>query len=185
MFEIKKTAFNVDEFNQIHFVCKALSNDQKHPFTTVVHVEWSKTGSRLIASDGKRLHVAEVKTRIYRGNYKPTITKEAISFGEPVDGITYPNWKNAVPEATVKKGTINLTAAGMSRNTDLSAGLSEAFRTLIKRTGEAVNLRYLDDLPKKEWKVSVQKKEQTVILLEQKDAARETFAVFTPLDKAA
>jgi hypothetical protein len=185
MFEIKRTAGNAEEFEQVQFVCKARSNNHKHLFTTVVHVEWSKTGSRLIASDGKRLHVAEVKRRINRGNYRPSVTKDVISFGEPVGGITYPNWRGVVPESVVKKGTINLVEAGMSRNTDLSAGLSVAFSTLMKKTGEVVNLRYLDDLPKKEWAVSIQKEKQTVILLEQKGAANETYAVFVPLEKAA
>ncbi|GHV82600.1 hypothetical protein AGMMS49991_11580 [Spirochaetia bacterium] len=185
MFEIRKTAFNADEFDRVQFVCKARLNDPKNPFKTIVHVEWSKTGSRLIASDGKRLHVAEVRQRINRGNYKPTITRDTISFGEPVEGIMFPNWKSVVPEVTVKKGTINLADAGMSRNTDLSAGLSVAFSTLVKKTGETVNLRYLDDLPKKEWAVSIQKEKKTVILLEQKGAATETYAVFVPLEKAA
>ena len=56
-FQIRR-AENPDEFERALFVCKARSVNAKHPFTSVVHVEWTRTGTRLVASDGQRLHVA-------------------------------------------------------------------------------------------------------------------------------
>jgi hypothetical protein len=176
---------NPDEFERVLFVCKARSNDSRHPFAALVHVEWTRTGTRLVACDGLRLHVAEIKARIPKGDYKPAVTKDLITFGEPVEGIVFPGWKNIIPEAAVSKGTLNLGDTGIGRNPKLAAGLSLAFNDLLKKTGEVVNLRYLDDLPKKEWNVRVHKDRKTVILLEQKDAAKETYAVFVPLAKAA
>jgi hypothetical protein len=55
----------------------------------------------------------------------------------------------------------------------------------VKKTGEVINMRYLDDLPKKKWAVSVHKDKKTVILLEQQGTADETYAVFVPIAKAA
>jgi hypothetical protein len=185
MFAIKRSALTTDEFDRVLFVCKARSNTSRHPFAAVVHVEWTRTGSRLVACDGLRLHVTEVKRRIPRGNYKPAVSKDSISFGEPVSDIVFPEWKNFVPEAPVRKGTLNLEKTGMRGNAGLAAGMSIAFNDLVKKTGELINLRYLDDLPKKEWNVRVHKDRKTVILLEQKDAAKETYAVFVPLAKAA
>jgi hypothetical protein len=185
MFEMKRTAANAEEFERVLFVCKARSNDRNHPFASVVHVEWSKAGSRIIASDGQRLHVTEIKRRIDRGNYQPVITKDTISLGKPVEGIVFPPWRNAVPEHPIKKGNIDLEQAKLSRNAELAAGLSVAFSLLVKKTGEVVNLRYLDDLPKGKWAVSVHKDKKTVILLEQQGAAGETYAVLLPVMKAA
>jgi hypothetical protein len=108
MFEIKRTAFNADEFERMLFVCKARSNKSRDPFASVVHVEWTRTGSRLVATDGRRLHITEVKSRIPRGDYKPVITKESVAFGGPVEGIVFPNWKNIISEAVVHKGTLNI-----------------------------------------------------------------------------
>jgi hypothetical protein len=176
---------NPNEFERVLFVCKARSVNIKHPFTSVVHVEWSRTGTRLVASDGQRLHVTEIKARIPRGDYKPAVTKKTIIFGEPVEGIVFPNWKNIIPEAAINKGTLNLSNTGIGKNPKLAAGLSLVFNELMKKTGEVINLRYLDDLPKKEWNVRVYKDIKTVILLEEKDAAKETFAVFVPLSKVA
>jgi hypothetical protein len=67
----------------------------------------------------------------------------------------------------------------------LAAGLSVAFSHLVKKTGEVVNIRYLDDLPKGKWAVSVHKDKKTVILLEQQGTAGETYAVLLPMMKAA
>jgi hypothetical protein len=185
MFEIKRTAFNADEFERVLFVCKARSNKSGHPFASVVHVEWTRTGSRLVATDGRRLHITEVKSRIPRGDYKPVITKESVAFDGPVEGIVFPNWKNIIPEAVIHKGTLNLEKTGMSRNPQLAEGMSIAFNDFVRKTGAVVSLQYLNDLPKKEWNISIHKDRKTVILMEEKNAAKETRAVFVPLANAA
>jgi hypothetical protein len=185
MFEIKRTAFNAEEFEQVRFVCKARSNDPGRPFTTVVHVERTGTGSRIIATDGKRMHIAGIKGRIPRGNYKPTVSRDSITFGEPVADIDFPDWKNIIPGKAVRKGTVNLEKAGISRNPSLAEGMSLALSDFVRKTGTVVSLRYLDDLPKKEWDLSIHRDRKTVILMEEKGTAGETRAVFVPLAEAA
>jgi hypothetical protein len=174
-----------EDFERALFVCKARSVNAGRPFTAVVHVERTRTGTRLVAGGDLRLHAAEIKARIPKGDYKPAVTKDFITFGEPVEGIVFPNWKNIIPEAAVNKGTLNLGNTGMGRNPKSAAGMSLAFNDFLRKSGEVINLRYLDDLPKKEWNIRVHKDRKTVILLEQKDAEKETYAVFVPLAEAA
>jgi hypothetical protein len=174
-----------EDFERALFVCKARSVNATRPFTAVVHVERMRTGTRLVAGGDLRLHAAEIKARIPRGDYKPAVTKDLIAFGEPVEGIIFPNWKNIIPEAAVNKGTLNLGNTGMGRNPKSAAGMSLAFNDFLRKSGEVINLRYLDDLPKKEWTVKIHRGRKTVIILEQKDAGKETYAVFVPLAEAA
>ena len=186
MFEIKRTAANAGDFERARFVCKAAHpNRPEYPFAAIVHVEWTRTGSRLVACDGLRLHVAEIRMRIPRGDYKPVMSKDSVRFGDPAQGINFPDWRMCVPENAVRKGTLNLEKTGMGKNSGLAAGMSLVFSDFVEKTGEVVNIRYLDDLPKTEWTVSVHKDKKTVILLEEKDAGRETYAVFVTLVKAA
>jgi hypothetical protein len=191
MFEFRRTADNADEFERVQFVCKARSNGKESAyrvgssFTEYVHVEWTRTGSRLVASDGRRLHVTEVKERIPRGDYKPEVSKDRINFGDPIPGIQFPNWKTVVPEPVIEKGTLSLERAGVSKNLKLAEGMSIAFNDFVQKTGVVVNMRFLDDLPKRDWKVKVHKDRKSVVMLEQRNAPKPTYAVFAPLKEAA
>ncbi len=77
---------NPADFDRMLFVVKAASIDPKQKPLTVLHVEQTKDGSWLTATDGKRLHAAFVPAKIRSGDYKPVITKDVISLGEPVTG---------------------------------------------------------------------------------------------------
>ncbi|GHU84558.1 hypothetical protein FACS189473_2190 [Spirochaetia bacterium] len=179
---------NKDEFERILFVLKALKCDGGHPFTSVLHIEPTKTGSRLIAIDGNRLHVAEINRKIESGDYKPVITRETIELKDPVKNIVFPNWTKVLPEKTVKKGTISLKNTGMGKNLDMTRKMTVAFGTFFRMTGEIVNMRFLEDLPKTEWSVYTQVgpgkgKHKKLILKRQGDPKR-TYAIFAPLDLA-
>ncbi|GHV84167.1 hypothetical protein AGMMS50212_15070 [Spirochaetia bacterium] len=185
MSEIKRTRENENEFERILFVCKARSNAARYPFASVLHVERGITGSRLIASDGRRLHFAEIRTRIKSGDYKPVITKDIIKFGEPVTGIRFPNWRKIIPDELLKKGELNLADTGLGKDTKLTERLSFEFNNFVKKTGTLVNLRYLEDLPKKEWVFFSQNNKQKALVLKQKDEPDKAVAVIMPLGKAA
>jgi hypothetical protein len=172
---------NPDDFTRTLFVLKACSNDKTYEYLTVLHIEPTKKGSRLIATDGRRLHVAEISVRIKGGDYRPVITKDAISFGEPVGGIKFPNWSKVVPGKTRKRGVINLAHTGMGKDRKETDNLSLAFNTLVKQTGEPVNVRYLEDLTKKEWAVYCQGEKQKAIVLKESNSEMDTFAVIMPL----
>jgi hypothetical protein len=177
--EILKAADAVT-FERIQFVCKALKKNTGHPFTTVVHVEHTRSGTRFVAADGKRLHVAEIRGRIPKGDYKPKVKRDIITL-ELVDDINYPNWKNIVPETALNKGTLKLDHAGIGKDMEMAADMSLAFNDFVQKTGTIVNLKYLDDLPKREWRLSVHRDRKTVVMMEQKDAPNNAFAVFAPL----
>jgi hypothetical protein len=54
---------NPKDFELMSFVVKACAKTAEVPFKTVLHVEQSSTGSRLVACDGLRLHAAEISKK--------------------------------------------------------------------------------------------------------------------------
>ena len=185
MYEIKKLE-KPEEYDLIVFVCKArLREDKKKPYTEVLHVEQTIKGSRLVATDGKRLHVAEIKSRIKNGNYRPVIAKDSVSIGEPVSGIFYPNWNSAIPENPRKRLTIDLGKTGMGKDRKLTAFLSEAYSVFTKKTGEVVNLGYIEDLPKTTWSAYKETGKLKPILLKPEGGEENKYAVIMPMGVAA
>jgi hypothetical protein len=176
---------NPEDFERMRFVIKACVKDAVYPFKMVLHVEQTRTGSRLVACDGLRMHVAEISKKIKSGDYKPAAAKETITLGEPLPDIQFPNWIKAVPEKTSRRGVISLENAGLGKDRKQTEKLSLAFNALVKKIGEPVNLRYLEDLPKREWTVYCQDERQKAILLKEKSAQEKVFAVILPIPKAA
>ena len=163
---------NQDEFEKILFVLRACEKNGGRSFTNVLHVEPSKHGSRLIATDGKRMHVAEIKAKIKPGDYKPIVTKDVIRLGEPIRNVQFPKWERVVPTDTVRCGHINLekTASG-----------NAMLASFVKQSGERVNQDYLGSLTKKRWLICRQKEKNRAVLLKEIDAKMETYAVIMPL----
>jgi len=164
-------------------VLKARASDKevKSEFTKVLHVEQTRTGSRIVATDGKRMHVSEISAKIKSGNYKPEVTKDSVVFGKTLDAVSFPSWERVVPSGTRKRGTISLVKSGMGRNEEQVRRLSEAYRAFIRQTGAGINLRYLEDLPKKDWLVYSTGDTGTAIVLKEVGAEKESYAVFVPL----
>jgi hypothetical protein len=185
MYEIKKNLAGDKDFARLLFVLKALSpkRDPHRAYTSVLHVERLRGGARLIATDGKRLHVAGSGIKIKAGDYSAKITKDAVTLN-PEKDVLFPNWKRVIPAKPVCRGTINLESTGIG-DYELSSGLSSAFHSLIRKTGEAVNIRHLEELPKTRWLVFVAQEKEQPIMLRQNEAERETFAVIAPLHREA
>jgi hypothetical protein len=180
------------DFELMSFVVKACDKKGDRPFMAVVHVEQSKTGSRIIASDGIRLHAAEISKRIKSGNYKPLVSKDAIALGEAEKEINYPEWLKVIPKNAEKLGVIDLEKSGLGKVREETAKFSIAFNSFVKQTGETINLLYLEDLPKKEWTVYSQDGGiKKVIMLKQQNGktgeeeSKYPVAVIMPLDQAA
>jgi tetratricopeptide (TPR) repeat protein/uncharacterized Zn finger protein (UPF0148 family) len=168
------------DFERMTFVLKALSTDPTRPAFTLLHVEQTQSGSRLVVTDGVRIHVAEISARITSGNYKPHITKDTISLGEPVEDFQFPNWAGVVPAKPEKRGVINLKDTGMGENQKQTERLSIAFNDILQLTGETVNQRFLEDLSMREWGVYYQGKQHTAIVLKEEGAETDTYAVIMP-----
>ena len=181
---------NPKDFELMCFVIRAILKTAGVPFKTVLHVERSRTGSRLVACDGLRLHFAEIPTRIKSGNYKPHVTKDVITLGDPIEGISFPSWAKAIPENAEKRGVINLKESGLGKKRKESEKLSIAFHTLTKETGETINVRFLEDLTKKEWSIYKQKGSRAIILRQEKGRIGESVnkspvAIIMPIIEAA
>jgi hypothetical protein len=179
IFQIRREE-NLKDYERMAFVCRACLKNAVEQFRTVIHVERTRTGSRLVASDGRRLHVAHISKRIASGNYKPLIGKDCISLGEPEDSGSYPNWLKVVPHITAKLGSIDLTNAAFRKDQNQTEKLSLAFNTFIRLTGVPVNLRYLEDLTKKEWSVHGQE-DGKVVLLYEEGTEQKVYAVIMPI----
>jgi len=165
---------NKEEYEKILFVLRACDKNIGRAFTNVLHVERAKNKSLLIASDGKRMHVTEIKTRIKPGDYKPVLTKEAVNLGMPVLNINFPNWRKVVPTNVVRRGCINFENAVIGEN-------SPANVAFTKMSGEKVNPSYLSDLTKKVWVIYCQNEKRKALLLKEYGAENETYAVIVPL----
>jgi hypothetical protein len=182
---------NPEDFERMRFVVKACARTADVPFKTVLHVEQTRTGSRLVACDGLRLHVAEISKKIKSGDYKPHVTKDCVSLGMPLEGVRFPAWAKAIPEKTEKRGIINLEKTGMGKDRKETEKLSIAFNSFVRQTGEPVNLRYLEDLTKREWTIYCQGEKQKAIVLKEGYGKAEVpdtkgpLAVILPIPKAA
>jgi hypothetical protein len=165
---------NQKDFDKILFVLKACDKTNSGTeFTNILRVEQTKTGSRLIATDGKRMHVTEIGMRVKPGNYKPIVTKETIRLEKPLKNITYPNWERVVPVNVTRRGCFNIVDTGIE-------GKNKISESFTQMTGEKVNPDYLADLSKKQWIVYCQNEKRKAVLLKDYNA-KETYAVIMPL----
>ena len=179
------------DFELMGFVIRACDKTSDDLFKTVLHVEQTRTGSRLIASDGHRLHVAEISKKIKSGNYRPHATKDEIALGSPVEGVKYPAWAKAIPEAVVKRGAINLEKSGLGKDQTETEKISIALSAFTRQTGETVNIRFIEDLTKREWAVYSQNEKRKAVVLKQKNRKtgepdeKSPVAVIVPIAQAA
>jgi len=185
MYEIAKGSGTGEDYRAARFVLKAMSDDLTRPHLCVLHVEELDSGSRLVCTDGRRLHVACIDATIPSGDYSPEVTKQTVYLREAEHGLAFPDWKKVVPDTVRKRGTITLAGASFGRSSVQCSGLSIAFYTVIKKTGELVNLRYLDDLGKTDWEVFAQGEKHKALLFRHDEKGKESFAVIMPIDAAA
>jgi hypothetical protein len=172
---------NRDEFERALFVLKACNKQSGREFTTVLHVEQTRNGSRLVATDGIRLHVAEIGAKIRSGNYKPVVTQDAIRLGAPVADIQFPLWAKVVPAHATRKGVVNLESTGIGKARSASMAMARAYNSFVRQSGEKINLHFLEDLPKRQWVIYCQNEKRKPLVLKEDGAARETYAVIMPL----
>jgi len=165
---------NKEEFEKILFVLRACDNSGGSTmFTNVLHIEKISDGSRLVATDRKRMHVTDVSARIKPDNYKASVTKDRITLEKSGFCGDYPNWKSVVPVNVKRCGCISLeNITGSKTNTTNSA--------FTKMSGEKINPDYLADLTKNVWAVYRQSEKRKAVLLKEY-GSRETYAVIMPM----
>ena len=175
---------NPEDFQRMSFVVKACGKGRGISYKTVLHVERTKAGSRLVATDGYRLHVAEISQRIKSGEYKPLAAKDEIILGKPLEGINFPAWEKAVPKNTLESGVIDLGKTSKGNTVKKAAEMSLAVNALNAKTGLVVNFRYVSELPKTAW-IVFKEPGFGKVMLKQQDGEDNAFAVFAPVGKAA
>jgi len=103
--------------------------------------------------------------------------------------IKFPSWSKAIPEKTEQKGVINLKNSSLRKDRKETEKLSLAFNDFVRKTGEPVNLRYLEDLTKQNWAVYCQNEKRGAIVLKEKsgnaDSSGAPIAVIMPIQQAA
>jgi hypothetical protein len=164
-YEIKRSFKTADDFQRVVFVCKALSTDRhdvRH-FKFVVKVEKildinKNEVSRLIATDGSRMHIAEIDWSIPPGLYYVNVKKDVITFQEqyPSEDDFYPNWQRLLGEFskdTKEICSVDLANTSLTKHIVKNGELSRQFATIIRQAGNVINIRYLDDLAKISWKL--------------------------------
>lgn len=185
MYEINKSENNAVDYENTLFVLKSMSTDKTRPFMCVVHVERSDVGSRLICTDGRRLHYADISVKIPEGNYVPVVTKDTIVLKESTNEGDFPNWKRVIPENCQDRGLINLGKTGFGKNVTNAALFSLAYSTVLQKTGAVINIRYLDDLLKTEWQVLSREEKNKALMFKRPIEEREIVAVIMPMMSAA
>ena len=165
---------NQEEFEKILFVLRACETHGHREFAKVLRVERVGNGSRLIATDGRRLHVAEIRSGIKPGDYKPLATKDEVRLGEPIRDTQFPDWERVVPDDAELKGCFHPVSFGRRD----AKRMGDAFERL---SGEKVNPKYLADLTKKPWMVYRRKEKGKALLLKEYGTKMKAYAVIMPL----
>jgi hypothetical protein len=172
---------NRDDYEKAVFVAKAVSKDENRNYLRVIHIEELENGSRLVATDGVRLHTAEIAAKIKGGDYKPLVNKDMVGFAGLDDEVTFPNWMRVIPEKPPMLGTISLENAGIGKDIAQTEQMSNALTAIIKQTGKSVNLRFLEDLPKRQWRVYSESGESRPLMLKENGHEESVYAVMMPL----
>jgi len=186
MIEIKRTKTNRADFEHIAFACKARTVDVKRPYTSFIHVEHTKEGCRIVATDGiTRLYAVSVNLRIPDGDYKPVVTRDRIVFEKPATDVRFPDWSRAVPKVMKRSGMLDLAKTKKGNADEKSANLSLAVNSLNRKTGVVVNMRHIAELPKTEWSVYKEMGSRFGKVIVKQKNSEDNFALFIPVGKAA
>jgi hypothetical protein len=178
MVEVLKETTPPEDFNSLLFVCRALSKDESRPFLMALHIEKRKGGITVVATDGSRLHLAELSIEIAPGEYSPLITKSSIIL-KPVTDITFPNWRRVVPQPGSELAVLDIPLS--DKKQAKSARLTRHLVMIFEHTRQAIDIGFLDDLSAGAWKLLGSTGSSKAILFMQQEKGKERNAVIMPL----
>ena len=170
-----------EDFEKTLFVVRAFDKSNPTKFTSVLHAENARSGSRIIATDGKRMHVAVIKIRIPAGNYVPSVQRNCITLHQVESIQTFPNWKCVIPEKLRFKAELDLTQTSRLEKEKNGEKMSVAYNTLISKSGRLINLHFLEELPKRKWKLYSENEKNKVLVLRDSEEEDSLYAVIAPL----
>lgn len=127
---MNKFKFQADVIGELHplfkglqWVCAARSTDDDRPVLNMINVERDGLTVKIIATDGKRLHVHTfdpgmfdddiqmIEPGLYEVVAKAT---KLIVIAEPEDSFNYPNWRNVMPDHKTSERDI-ITASSIGK----------------------------------------------------------------------
>jgi hypothetical protein len=189
-YEFKKTYRNADDFQRIFFVSRALSNDKDEIrlYKTFVKIETDAASGRtiIVATDGRRLHLAEINIDIPEGHYNIRTKNNVITFQEvlePADGFNYPDYRKLIidPEELTKVCDLDLTQTSLTKNLVKTGEISKQFAKIVRRAEKVMNIRFLDDLAKLSWELYIENNKNGALHFKL-NSEKELLALIMPLD---
>jgi hypothetical protein len=182
---LNKRTVNSDDFDRFRFIMTGTFKDTIHPRYEMenIHVETINDKRFIVSTDGHRLYGAEIYYDINDGNYSVEIAhKNCIVLIRCAD-YNFPNWKKIFTiEDLTEIGVIDLERTGLTKKISLNLKASSEFEYFVRKTEKLVNIRFLDDLVKTEWKFYESKKGEHITLIPV-DNKKEMFAVIMPVGK--
>lgn len=167
-------------YERVMFCIKAMGKGSDPLFTQYLHVENTRSGSRIVCTDGKRLHVANLSVRISAGNYQPVVKDYSVCFGHPCN-IIFPAWKNIVPEDAEYKGVMELGGIGVGSKSERDAKFTNIYCSFLSETGFDVSIGFIKDLPNDSWKIYTKMGRNRLVMLKNCNDSENKLAVFAPL----
>lgn len=82
-------------YENVKFVCKAVSDDDTRYYLTGVFNDVEN--SRLVGTDGRRLHIFKECLPIKQGIYEVKVTAKDITIGKEIEG-QFPNYERVTPD---------------------------------------------------------------------------------------
>ena len=177
------------------FAARAVSKDSTRRFMRRVEVEEDNGSRVLVATDGRRLHVAGIPmdSELAAGDSLEIVRakKRSVDYVvNKVHGYIFPNWRGVVPDGSLTDGpTIDLTMD--VKREGYSQEVCKLIQSLppygghldkYKETGRqaAVNLSFVEDLAGYVWKTAFTENGQTALFTALNDEARAVVALQLP-----
>jgi hypothetical protein len=158
-------------------------------YESIIKVETDEESGivTLIATDGRRLHLAQINHFIPEGYYNIMIKGDTITLQEVIDSdgkFQYPNYQKVIPgpESLKKICDLNLDKTGITKNVVKTGKMSREFAKIIKQAKKIINLRYLDDLAKIDWELYVEEKRERSALYFKLNSDKKLFALIMPME---
>jgi hypothetical protein len=184
IFEFSKRTMR-DDYQRIYFVSRAASNDVTRSYHNIIHVEPSEQyGCRIFATDGKRIHIAELECELPPGNYHFRANSTEAVLKGPIDkddDAKFPNYRRIIFKHQKFLYNLDFDKTGLGKDLKKTFNMTRKVGYLIHRSNILINLRFLDDLIKLRWSIYTDADEISKAVIFKASGQKELLAVLMPL----
>jgi hypothetical protein len=161
-------------WKSFRFISGAKSKDETRFFMTGIHIEQTGGRTLLIATDGRRLHIARIDTiQIEPGDYQVKENTRDFMILYPMDKIQFPNWKKTINSLETQKH-IKIDLAESKNKAAFSRSLFQFFQA----TRTVINIEHIEPLTGREWDGYFHEKEKAHTFL-----SENLMAIIMPMDE--